>query len=103
MPSLFDDPAAEPTPQAAPTRLCPHCSTQSQTAGDFCPHCGKSLVRRRRSLGKRGKIAILVATILVVLGGGSTAVAMKVQHDNTVKAQKQRAQRIADAKRVARE
>jgi hypothetical protein len=103
MPSLFDDPAARPEP-AAPTRLCPHCSTQSQTAGDYCPHCGKSLVRRRRrTLGKRAKIVIGLVALLLVAGSGSTAVAMKVHHDNTVKAEQLKLKRIADAKRAARQ
>lgn len=102
MPSLFDDPAVEPE-SPVPTRLCPHCSTQSQTAGDFCPHCGKSLVRRRRSLGKRAKLVLGLVALLLLAGGGSTAVAMKVHHDSTVKAEHQRQQRIADAKRAERD
>jgi hypothetical protein len=99
MPSLFDDPASEPVP-TTPTRLCPHCSTQSQTAGDFCPHCGKSLVRRRRTLGKRGRIVLGLVGLLLLGGGASTAAAMKVHHDNVVKAEHQRQERIAAAKRA---
>jgi hypothetical protein len=104
MPSLFDDPQHGPEPAApAPTRLCPHCSTQSQTAGDFCPHCGKSLIRRRRALGKRGKI-LVAAVMLVLLGAGaSTAVAVKVQHDNQIRAEQQRQERVAQQMREERE
>src|SRR3954467_3255826 len=99
MPSLFDDPSAERAPAPAPTRVCPHCSTQSQTSGEFCPHCGKSLVRRQRRLSKRAKIIAAGLAVVLLAGGASTAVAMKVQHDNTVKAEHQREQRIAQQKR----
>ena len=26
--------------QEPPTKVCPKCSVQTQTAGNFCPHCG---------------------------------------------------------------
>jgi hypothetical protein len=103
MPSLFDDPTAEPAAAPAPTRVCPHCSTQSQTSGEFCPHCGKSLVRRRRRLSKRSKVITAVLALVLVAGGASTAVAMKVQHDNGLKAQHQRQERIARQKREERQ
>jgi hypothetical protein len=109
MPSLFNDspqdstPTPTPTPIPTPTRVCPHCSTQSETTGDFCPHCGKSLVRRRRGLGKRAKLLIAALVLVVLAGGASTAVAMKIQHQNAVKAEHDRQQRIAQQKREARE
>jgi hypothetical protein len=104
MPSLFDDPQGEqPAEAAVPTRLCPHCSTQSQTAGEFCPHCGKSLVRRRRTLGRRGKLILAVIVVVVLGGGASTAVAMKVQHDDQAKAERARKDGIAEQERQRRE
>jgi hypothetical protein len=103
MPSLFDDPSNQPEQPAAPTRLCPHCATQSQTSGEFCPHCGKSFMRRRRSLSKRAKIAVAVLCFLLFAGGASTAVAVKVRHDGQVEAEHQRQQRIAQHNREERQ
>lgn len=30
----------------APTKVCPHCGTQAQTAGKKCPQCGKKYKKR---------------------------------------------------------
>ena len=103
MPSLFDDPIADGAPPSGPTRVCAHCSTQSQTSGDFCPYCGKSLVRRRRRISKRTKLVVAAVAVLLLGGTASTAVAMKVQHDNAIKAEHQRQQRIAKQKREERQ
>lgn len=98
MPDLFEDPPRDPDATAAPTRVCRHCSTQSQTAGEFCPSCGKSFVRRSR-LSKRTKRVLIAAIAVLLLGGGGTGIALKVKHDNDVKAERERRAQIAEEKR----
>lgn len=66
-------------PHPPPVRVCAKCSTQSQTFGDFCPHCGHRYTGRRRRLRRRTAIILTVA--LVVLGAEVTAIAWKLQHD----------------------
>lgn len=78
----------------APTRVCRHCSTQSQTDGEFCPHCGKSFTRRRRRLGRRARL-VLVGILVLLVGGGGTAVGLKAKHDSDVKAKREQEQRTA--------
>jgi hypothetical protein len=84
-----------------PTRVCPNCSTQSRTRGDYCPHCGSSFLRRKRRLGKRGRIVLGSLLALIVVGGGGAAAAVKIHHDKEVKAE--RAEEKARAARAARE
>lgn len=81
---------------AAPVRICPRCSTQSETAGEHCPHCGASFVRGRKPWSKRRKrIAAVVAGILV-LGGGTAGIVAKVSHDDQVAEDKAEAKAAAD-------
>lgn len=92
-----------PAPDApAPERICRRCSTVAATAGDFCPHCGASYVRRRRNplgrLGRRGRRLAVAAVVLASLGGGGTAVALKVRADDRAE---QRERAAADRRRAA--
>jgi hypothetical protein len=71
------------TPQegapALPTKVCPHCAVQSQTAADKCPNCGKSYkVKVKKSggclrifLGLVG-IIVVIAVIAAISGGGKS-------------------------------
>lgn len=76
----------------APLRVCPHCSAQSQTFSDTCPHCGGSFLRSRRKraqrrLGawsKRRKVAALVLIAALIGIGVAVGVIVKVNHDNAV-------------------
>jgi uncharacterized protein HemX len=100
----------EQGPPPKPVRVCPKCSTQTQTDGAFCPQCGASYMRRRRKtrLTRRGRIARFVALAIVLAGGGGAALILKLDHDKrahaaAVAAQQKRdeAQRRADAKAAA--
>jgi hypothetical protein len=85
-----------------PTRVCRHCSTQSVTAGEFCPHCGKSFVRRRR-FRRRTAIAGAIMAALLVLGGSGTAIALKQHSDHVAQvARDRRAAQVAEAARKRR-
>lgn len=64
---------------APPVRVCSKCSTQSQSVGDFCPHCGAGYLKRRRRPGRKAMIATVVAVVLIV--GAGAGVALKVEHD----------------------
>lgn len=56
---------------------------------------------RRRRLSRRVKIVLGAALALAVLGGSGTAAALKVNHDNDAKAERQ--QKAAEVARIARE
>jgi hypothetical protein len=70
--------AAEP-----PTKVCPSCSVQSQTAGSFCPHCAASYsgTKPRRRISKR---IVMGAVAALVVAGSATGLALKISHDNQV-------------------
>jgi hypothetical protein len=72
---------SELTTDPAPTRICRKCSVQSTAAGDFCPGCGTSYVRRSRRPSRKVLIAVLV--VLVLVAGAGTAVGVK-RHDDGV-------------------
>lgn len=70
-------------PEAAgttvPTKVCPHCGVQSQTAADKCPNCGKKYRQRSRGGGCLrallfGVVGIIVLIIIIVVAtsGGDT-------------------------------
>lgn len=82
-----------------PTRVCPRCSTQSQTAGDFCPHCGAAFARKRWS--RKRRLIIFGVLSALLLGGAGTAIALKVSHDNELKRERKAVadKRAADAAR----
>lgn len=75
-----DDQGFQPS-QVPPTRICPSCATQAQTAGEFCPHCGNSYARRRLSRGAVIVGVCLALLAVVVTGGG---IAVKVSYDQRV-------------------
>lgn len=74
-----------------PTRICRRCSTASNSAGDFCPSCGTSYVRRSRRPSRR--MVVVAATLLVLVGGG--AAAFGVQQSRSAASQ-DRAEAAAD-------
>jgi len=88
------------TETPAPTRVCPRCSVQSTTEGEFCPQCGASFTRRRRSLTRRGKWIGVALLAVLILGGAGTGLALKMNHDHHVRAQARaaaaRAKTLAD-------
>ena len=53
-----------------PVRVCPHCSTESRTVGEFCPYCGTRFVRSGMS---RTAKAIVVAASVVLFFAGAVA------------------------------
>ena len=69
-----------------PLKVCPGCSVQSQTDGSFCPHCAASYVGPgpRSKFSKRIVIALVAALVVIGSAGG---LALKISHDNEVKAQ----------------
>jgi predicted nucleic acid-binding Zn-ribbon protein len=83
-----------------PTRVCSKCSTQSQSSGDFCPHCGASYVRRPWRPGRKSIIAVAVA--VTVLVGAGTGIALKVNHDRDQQ-REQAAEERQQAEREAEE
>jgi hypothetical protein len=105
--------AAEPA-DVVTTKVCPKCSVQETTAGEFCPHCGARYAKKRRS--KRTKVTALAALGALVLAGGATAAVLKVSSDDAAQqkrderhqaevaaeaAQAAQAKREAQAKEVA--
>ncbi|MDY7541181.1 MULTISPECIES: hypothetical protein [unclassified Cryobacterium] len=108
-PELTDLPHDEPPEQpkdAVTTKVCSRCSVQSQTNGAFCPNCGRPFDHSRAGRSRTIKIVAIALAALVVLGGGATAIALSVAHNNEVVAQEvaaKQAQADADAesKRVA--
>lgn len=93
--------AGEPEPEDLPTRVCPRCSTQAKTAERFCAHCGAPYERRRPRLSRRAKLvmgAVLGALLVIGVGAGVYA---KVQHDQDVREERERAARLAADRREA--
>ena len=62
-----------------PTKVCPHCSVQTETSGDFCPSCGKGYANRRRGISRKA-IALTLGLLLMVCLI-ATGVALKIRHD----------------------
>lgn len=83
--------------QSVPVKVCPHCSTQTETDGDYCPHCGAGYVHGRKGLSRRTKVIVAAVLGALVIGGGAVAVVVKVNHDNQVAEDKQRAEAAAKA------
>lgn len=67
---------AAANPAAAPQRVCPHCATVSQTAGDSCPWCHRRF--RRSNAGLLAAIALLLALQTALLVGGLALVGQQV-------------------------
>ncbi|MQW75307.1 DUF2510 domain-containing protein [Nocardioides sp. dk4132] len=89
-------------PLAPPTKVCPKCSVQTHTSGDFCPHCGARYVRRRRpELGRKAIIGIVAAAVVLLgIGGG---IVWKVQHDREQERNAEAAALEAERETAARE
>src|SRR5436853_786187 len=64
-----------------PSRVCPHCSTISETGGEFCPHCGGSLMRGRRRFSRRTGLIALAVLVALLVGVGITAFVIKHNRD----------------------
>jgi outer membrane murein-binding lipoprotein Lpp len=90
-----------------PTRVCAKCSVQTQTSGDYCPHCGNSYVARRRRLSRKAIIAIVASVVaaLVLAGGAATAISLKAKQDREAAAAERReaAQAAAEKAEAARQ
>ncbi|WP_297617252.1 hypothetical protein [Nocardioides sp.] len=71
-----DENIAPPEP---PTKVCAHCSVQTQTSGEFCPNCGKGYATRRSGLSRKA-IALTLGVVLIVCLI-ATGIALKVRHD----------------------
>jgi hypothetical protein len=67
-----------------PTRVCPHCATVSHTAGDYCPQCGKSLIKKPR-LSKRARVGLGVGLLVLLIGAAGAAVEIKHHEDEESK------------------
>lgn len=69
-----------------PVKVCPRCSVQSQTDGNFCPHCAASYIgpRPRSKISKRIVVVVIAALVIIGSAGG---LALKISHDNEVAAQ----------------
>lgn len=74
----------------APTqvKVCPRCSVQDTTTGEFCPHCGARYAKRKRS--KRSKVIAGAVVLVVLLVAGGVAAALKISHDDDVAAQREK-------------
>lgn len=78
---------------AMPTKVCRRCSVQSQTEGNFCPHCAAPYSKPAKS--KKRKRLILALIAVLVLGGIGTGAGLVVQHNNEVAAQEAAAEKRA--------
>jgi predicted nucleic acid-binding Zn ribbon protein len=93
-----------------PVKVCPNCSVQTQTAGEFCPNCGKPYAKRPRNT-RALKITAVVVGALIILGGGFTVTSFVIQHNHQVavahqaevaaKAKAKAAAAAAEAQKVA--
>lgn len=68
-------------PGSSPTRTCRKCSVTTTGAGDFCPSCGTSYVRRSRRPSRR--TVVITAVVALLLAGAGTAFGIK-QHQDAV-------------------
>lgn len=80
-----------------PVRVCPKCSTQERTAGQFCPHCGASYTKSRPRFSRRAKLVAGGLVLILTLAGAATGIVLKVHQDNQVAAQKRAAAAAAQA------
>lgn len=89
---------------STPTKVCSHCSVQTRTSGDFCPHCGKSYVARSRAISKKAIGVFAAVVLLLALVGGGYA--LKLRSDEADKrdaAAAERAEAAAEKKRAEEE
>lgn len=93
-----------PEGAATPIKVCRRCSVQSQTDGNFCPHCAAPYGTAARSKARKRVVFALVA--LLVVGGIGTSATLAIQHSNEVAAQaaadeKRKAEAAVEEKRQA--
>jgi hypothetical protein len=83
------------------TKVCARYSVHSQTAGDFCPNCGKAYGSGKRS----GQIKWVAGAIVVLLVCGVAAgIVTKISDDKQVTAEQvASARNAANARTRARE
>jgi len=86
---------------SAPTKVCRHCSVQSETTGEYCPHCGRPYTKGARSKSMQW-VAVSVLAALVVAGATTGALVLKGRHDHAVHLQAVAAQRKAAAEAAAK-
>lgn len=66
--------------QAPPIKTCPHCSAQTQTFDQKCPHCGKSYIVKKKHTVRNVLLGITLLIILTfagcaaLIGGAATSV-----------------------------
>jgi hypothetical protein len=85
---------AEPSPSGEePVRVCPNCSTQSRTTGQFCPHCGASFVRSR-GVSRPVKAVLLAGSAALCLAAAGAGTLLYI---NGVKDEKEERVRLARA------
>jgi len=86
-------------------KVCPHCSVLEHTSGDFCPHCGTPYAHAlaetspKKPSGfsrlihqpKVWEVTVVVVGLFVLLAGGATATALKIDHDNKLEAKREEA------------
>lgn len=66
----------------APTKVCPHCGTQSQTTADRCPNCGKGYKKRGLLKGLAivgGLFLLLIVGCTALLGGAANDVSKEIE------------------------
>jgi hypothetical protein len=80
------------------TKVCPKCSVQTQTAGNFCPHCGAAYAGQRK-IPKLSKRVILNAVGVLIIAIAGVAIALTIQHNNQVNSEKVAAAAAADAQK----
>jgi hypothetical protein len=76
-------PTAQIPATSAPLRLCPRCSTESRTAGEFCPQCGARFAQPGL-IPAAARPARLIALTLVglLVAAGAVAAFLWIQHAN---------------------
>ena len=57
----------QPGVPTAPTKVCPHCAVQSQTASDKCPACGKKYKVKVKKRGGCLRIVLGIIALVVVI------------------------------------
>lgn len=67
-------------------RVCPQCSVQSKTAGNFCPNCGAPYIARAGWLRAHKRVVLIVAGLLILAGAG-TGIGLGIQHTDQVNAE----------------
>jgi len=94
---INDDAVPSAPSPAAPTKVCPSCSIQTQTDGGFCPHCGQPYQAAKKS---RRRQALITSAIVLTLAGGGVGVAVAIDRnrdaDAAAAAAAEQTQRQAD-------